>query len=411
MRSLLERYLATRAATCVLAEPLSPEDCQAQAAPFASPVKWHLAHTSWFFETFVLERAVRGYRPFHPAFRELYNSYYVGVGPQWQRPQRGILTRPSLDEVRAYRAHVDDAVVALLTRGADDTALARVELGLNHEEQHQELVLTDVKLLLAANPLAPAYRSEDPRPRTDAPPLAWVGFAGGVTEIGHSGAGFAFDNESPRHRVFLEPFELASRAATNAEWLAFVEDGGYARPELWMAEAFDALRSQGWEGPHGWRRSDGERREFTLAGERALDPAQPVCHVSWYEADAFARWSAARLPTEAEWEHAAAGLAPAGNLGGAGAPHPRPATAGSGLRQVFGDVWEWTSSAYAPYPGYRPWEGEIGEYNGKFMVNQLVLRGGSCATPARHVRASYRNFFHPDARWQFSGVRLARARG
>ncbi|MCY2959307.1 MAG: ergothioneine biosynthesis protein EgtB [Planctomycetota bacterium] len=409
-RSPASRFAATRASTLALAAPLSPEDCQVQSAPFASPVKWHLAHTTWFFETFVLERAVPGYRAFHPAFRELFNSYYVGVGPVWQRPQRGVLTRPSLADVLAYRAHVDAALSALLSRGdVDVPVLERVELGLNHEEQHQELIVTDVKYLLGSNPLSPVYREAPPAPRSAAPDLEWLEFAGGMADIGHAGTDFAFDNETPRHRVFLEPFQLASRPATNAEWLAFVEDGGYARAELWMSEGWDAVRAQSLAAPLYWRQRGAVRTEFTLAGERAFDPAQPVCHVSWYEADAFARWSGARLPTEAEWEHAAADIAPLGNLADGGVPHPRAATAGKGPRQMFGDVWEWTSSAYSPYPGYRPWEGEIGEYNGKFMVNQLVLRGGSCATARGHVRASYRNFFHPDARWQFSGVRLARS--
>jgi len=414
---LSRRFTATRAATRALAEPLSPEDCQVQAAPFASPIKWHLAHTTWFFETFVLACTVKGYRPFHPAFRELFNSYYVGVGPMWERVQRGVLSRPSLADVLEYRAHVDAALGALLARGnVDAGTLERIERGLHHEEQHQELILTDLKYLLGCNPLSPVYREGSSLAHAAAMELEWLGFPGGIAEIGHGGGSFAFDNETPRHRVFLEPFGLASRAVTNAEWLVFVDARGYARPELWMSEGWDAVRAHGWTAPLHWRQSDdagharhGARTEFTLAGERPLDPAQPVCHVSWYEADAFARWSGARLPTEAEWEHAATGIAPTGNLADGGVPHPRAAPAGSGPRQMFGDVWEWTSSAYSPYPGYRPWEGEASEYNGKFMINQLVLRGGSCATPRGHVRASYRNFFAPDARWQFSGVRLARS--
>jgi ergothioneine biosynthesis protein EgtB len=404
-----ERYASTRAATLALAEPLSPEDCQVQPAVFASPVKWHLAHTAWFFETFVLERSVPAYRPFHPAFRALYNSYYVGVGPMWQRPQRGLLTRPSLDDVRAYRAHVDRCMNELFERGGLDAATsARIELGLNHEEQHQELILTDVAYLLGSNPLAPAYREGAPAAASSAPALGWIAFEGGLTEIGHDGDGFSFDNERPRHRTYLAPFELASRAVTNGEWLAFVEDGGYARAELWMSDGWEAVRAQGWSAPLHWRGGPGERREFTLRGERALDLAAPASHVGWYEADAFARWRGARLPTEAEWETAAASVAVDGNFVESGALHPRAATAGPGLRQMFGDVWEWTSSDYAPYPGFRPDEGDIGEYNGKFMCNQRVLRGGSCATPRGHARATYRNFFQPDARWQFSGLRLAR---
>jgi len=406
---LAARFAAVRAATVRLAEPLSPEDCTAQSMPDASPVKWHLAHTSWFFETFVLEGAVRGYRPFEAAYRVLFNSYYHSVGEQYFRPERGMITRPGLAEVLAYRRHVDAQCLALLERGAlSPEALGVVELGLQHEQQHQELILTDLKHLLAKNPSTPVYRKRPAAPTATAQPLAWHGHPAGLREIGHAGPGFAFDNESPRHRVFVHAFALASRAATNAEYLAFMHDRGYQRPELWLSDGFEAVRSHGWRAPLYWLERDGGWWQFTLAGLERLAPDEPVTHVSAYEADAYARFAGARLPTEAEWEVAAAEAEVAGNFVESARLHPAPATPAAGPAQLFGDVWEWTSSAYAPYPGYRPPPGALGEYNGKFMANQLVLRGGSCATPAAHVRSSYRNFFHPDARWQFSGIRLAR---
>ena len=412
---LAARYCAVRATTERLRAPLSAEDCQAQSMDDASPTKWHLAHTSWFFETFVLERQARGYRPFHPEFRVLFNSYYQQVGPQHPRPQRGLLTRPSLDQVLSYRAHVDRHLLDLLSAARDGAAFASVvELGLHHEQQHQELILTDAKHLLALNPLRPAYRVALHR-IADAPgspsPLRWQSFGGGTAEIGHDGRGFAFDNERPRHPVMLAPFALATRLVTNGEFLAFIEDGGYERPELWLSDGWNAVQSRGWRTPLYWQRREGAWWEFTLSGVCPLAVDEPVCHVSLYEADAYATWAGARLPTEAEWEVAAAAVPVAGNLLESDVLHPVPAGAGDELQQLFGDVWEWTRSAYAAYPGYRPPAGALGEYNGKFMCNQLVLRGGSCATPASHIRATYRNFFPPDARWQFSGVRLARDDG
>jgi ergothioneine biosynthesis protein EgtB len=407
---LADRFRAVRAATERLAEPLSPEDATAQSMPDASPVKWHLAHTSWFFETFVLE-SVPGHRPFDPSYRVLFNSYYHAVGEQHLRAERGLITRPGLAEVRAYRAHVDAACLALLARGALSPAQCEaLELGLQHEQQHQELILTDLKHLLAKNPRQPVYR---PRPPGDAPgaapALAWHDHPPGLREIGHAGAGFAFDNEGPRHRVYVHAFALASRLVTNGEYLAFMADRGYERPELWLSDGWAAVCANGWRAPLYWRERDGAFRQFTLAGLREVAPAEPVTHVSAYEADAYARWAGARLPSEAEWEVVAAGAEIAGNFVESGRLQPAPAAeAGDDPLQLFGDVWEWTSSAYAPYPGYRPPPGALGEYNGKFMANQLVLRGGSCATALSHVRASYRNFFHPDARWQFSGIRLAR---
>ncbi len=404
----------------------------------ASPAKWHLAHTTWFFETFVLARE-RWYRAFRPEFRELFNSYYMSVGVTLARPHRGLLTRPSLAEVMEYRAHVDLAMAAWFEHGAaqgrfvdgldtvdaDERALSAwiVELGLAHEEQHQELLLADVKHLLSQNPLLPAYVPAQPAAFGSAPKLRWHACAGGLVEIGHAATGhsagarsnghaapeFAFDNETPRHRVHLEPFELASRPATNAEWLAFMEDRGYARPELWLSEGFETARTQGWAAPLYWIEREGRWHEFTLSGLRPLDLAAPVCHVSGFEADAFARWSDARLPTEFEWEHVAEKLSVRGRFSDTQRLHPERAPAGDDAPvQMFGDVWEWTSSDYAPYPRFEPWAGNLAEYNGKFMCNQRVLRGGSCATPSGHVRATYRNFFPLDARWQFSGVRLAR---
>ncbi len=387
-----------------LAEPLSSEDCCAQSMPDASPIKWHLAHTTWFFETFILEAYEEHFAPFHPAFRVLFNSYYNGVGAKHPRAHRGLLTRPSLDEVRAYRRDVDARMLRLLAARAGDARLAElVELGLQHEQQHQELILTDLKHLLAQNPLYPAYSAEplgaEPAPGA----LEWIPCAGGLAEIGFNGCGFCFDNELPRHRAYLAPFEIASRLVTNGEYLAFIEAGGYRDPALWLAEGWDKVASGELAHPFYWRQlDDGSWHEFTLHGLLPLDPARPVTHVSLYEADAYARWCGARLPTECEWEFAARQASIE-----AGRFHPG-AAAGEGLTQMFGAVWQWTSSSYAPYPGYAPAPGAIGEYNGKFMVNQYVLRGSSCATPSGHARASYRNFFPAGARWQFTGIRLAR---
>jgi ergothioneine biosynthesis protein EgtB len=386
-----------------LAEPLSAEDCCAQSMPDASPIKWHLAHTTWFFETFILEPREAGYRPFHPAFRVLFNSYYNGVGDKHPRAQRGLLTRPSFDEVLAWRRDVDARISRLLQDAPQDRELAAlVELGLQHEQQHQELILTDVKHLLAQNPLYPAYLDSALPASCPAGTQAWLDFDGGLAEIGHRGPGFCFDNELPRHREYVAPFQLASRLVTNAEYLEFVDAGGYRDPSLWLSEGWDFVRSGALQQPFYWREVDGQRMEFTLHGLQPLDPARPVTHVSLYEADAYARWRGARLPLEAEWEFAARDVAiSCGDL------HPR-AAGSDGLSQMFGECWQWTSSSYAPYPGYAPAAGALGEYNGKFMINQYVLRGSSCATPHGHARASYRNFFPAGARWQFSGIRLAR---
>ncbi len=403
---LLQRLQQVRADTLALATPLSAEDCGAQSMADASPVKWHLAHTTWFFETFVLAAHEPRHAPLDARFRHLFNSYYDAVGSRHPRPQRGLLTRPSLAEVRQYRDHVDARLAALLSVREQLTPSARdlIELGLQHEQQHQELILTDVLHLLAQNPLAPAYRADliEDEP-ADARPLRWFAFEGGGVEIGHAGAGFAFDNETPRHRVWLAPYELADRLVTNAEFEAFVAAGGYRAPRWWLAEGWDWAQREGITQPLYWR---DRRCEFTLAGEVSRAPARPVCHLSYFEADAYARWAGARLPTEAEWEHAAAPHECEGHLREFDVLRPRAA---QGTAQFFGDVWEWTSSSYAAYPGFAPAAGAVGEYNGKFMVNQYVLRGGSCATPADHIRASYRNFFPAGARWQFSGLRLARS--
>jgi ergothioneine biosynthesis protein EgtB len=407
-RELTAGYERVRARSVELASPLSPEDCCAQSMPDASPVKWHLAHTTWFFETFVLEQYEKDFEPFHPAFRMLFNSYYNAVGDRHPRPQRGMLTRPSLVEVRAYREDVDDRVRRMIEMRSDDKSLqALVALGLHHEQQHQELILTDVKHLLSLNPLAPAYHDAPPDDAGSCAPARWLTFEALITEIGHAGRGFCFDNELPRHKVYLQAYQLASRLVTNADYLQFVKDGGYRAPRLWLADGWDWVCANAVRCPIYWREDAEGWREFTLHGLAPLRADAPAVHLSYYEADAFARWFGARLPTEGEWEHAAGNRDPQGNLADENLFHP-VAAAGTGLRQIFGDAWEWTRSSYAPYPGYRESEGAIGEYNGKFMVNQYVLRGGSCATPADHIRPTYRNFFPAGARWQFSGVRLAK---
>jgi ergothioneine biosynthesis protein EgtB len=406
---LLGRFGEIRGATQALCAGLSPEDCALQSMPDASPLKWHLAHTSWFFETFVLESGLSGYRPFDPSFRVLFNSYYVGVGERHPRTERGLISRPGLDRVYAYRQHVDEAVLRWLQAGnATSQALDVFELGLNHEQQHQELILTDLKHLLSRNPLKPAYAEPARLRNADPGPSRWISFPAGLREIGPGADGFSFDNERPRHRVYLDSFQLAARPVTNREYLAFIEDCGYRRPELWLSDGWDACTAQHWSAPLYWERDGARWRLFTLRGMREVDRGEPVCHVSYYEADAYARWAHARLPTEAEWETAAAGLSVAGNFVESKRFHPAAGDGGDGLVQMYGDVWEWTNSAYLGYPGYRPAAGAVGEYNGKFMVNQFVLRGGSCATPQTHIRATYRNFFYPWARWQFMGVRLAR---
>ena len=409
---LAERYREVRSRTRALAACLTAEDCTVQSMPDASPVKWHLAHTTWFFETFVLAGHDPSWRPFHPGFRVLFNSYYNAVGAKHPRPERGLLTRPSLDDVVAYREHVDRAMERLLAKSSLGEEVRELALlGTHHEQQHQELILTDVKHLLSCNPLKPAYEKSWPLTPVHGREPSWIAFEAGVREIGHEGGDFAFDNEGPRHKVWLDRFEIASHPVTHGDFARFIEDGGYRRPELWLSAGWDLVNATGWQAPLYWESRDGEWHTFTLHGVAPVEPHTPVCHVSFYEADAYARWAGARLPTEAEWEVAASHSPVEGNFLESGALHPlalREAPLRGGLAQAFGDVWEWTRSDYAPYPGFRAATGAVGEYNGKFMANQYVLRGGSCATPASHIRPTYRNFFPAEARWQFSGLRLAR---
>jgi ergothioneine biosynthesis protein EgtB len=410
---LARRYVETRQRTEALAAPLSAEDQTVQSMPDVSPTKWHRAHTSWFFETFLLAPRLAGYAAFDPAYGYLFNSYYEAVGARHPRPQRGLVSRPGITEIARYRAHVDRAMAELIAT-LDPVAWAEaaplIELGINHEEQHQELTLMDIKHVLSLNPLQPAYVAPAATTSSSATPLGWVSCAGGLRQIGNGGEDFAFDNERPRHKVWLEPFRLATRLATSGEYLAFIADGGYRRAEFWLSDGWALVQQEGWSAPLYWRDEGADGWSvFTLSGRRAVDPAEPVCHVSFYEADAFARWSGKRLPTEAEWEVAAVEAArpPSGNLMDRGLYHPQAAPHGEGLQQMIGDAWEWTASPYISYPGFHPLAGAIGEYNGKFMSNQMVLRGGAAVTPPGHVRATYRNFFPPASRWAFAGIRLA----
>ncbi len=407
VRATFERVVGVTTSIC---EPLETADYEAQSMPDCSPTKWHLAHTNWFFDVFVLEAFEPDYRPVDDRYRVLFNSYYRQVGERQLRAERGLMTRPSLEKVLAYRTEVQTRVLALLDGpSVSPDLLQRVELGCHHEQQHQELILMDLKHLFSKNLLAPAYvpRASAPAPETSVSGLTYSEVAGGIVTIGHPGKPFAFDNELPRHRVLLEPFLLADRLVTNGEFAEFISDGGYDRPELWLDQGFSHARAHGWSKPAYWRGTAGSYSEFTLSGERPLEAHQPVVHVSYYEADAFARWAGARLPTEQEWEVAATSQRIRGNFLECGAYHPEPAPAAP-LSQMYGDAWEWTRSSYDAYPGYEPADGALGEYNGKFMCNQRVLRGGSCATDSSHIRPTYRNFFYPKDRWQFSGIRLAK---
>jgi ergothioneine biosynthesis protein EgtB len=411
--SILSSLRQIRQQSLDLCLPLTPEDMMVQSCAEASPAKWHLAHTTWFFETFILREFVQGYRPFDPDFLWLFNSYYNDVSDQPEKKLRASFSRPGLHSILGYRSYVEDALAQLDPAGISDEAMRRMELGMHHEQQHQELLCYDIKNALWTNPLHPAYIAGDIGQLSgELMPLAWHQFSGGLHEIGHHGDGFAYDNELPRHKTYLEPYALASRAVSCEEYLAFMEDGGYTRPELWLSEGWDTVSAQQWQAPLYWRRIDGEWMVYTLRGlfPLRLLSATPVCHVSYYEAHAYAQWAGKRLPTEAEWEVAVAtlgpGVPPNANLLERGNLHPIKA-AGDDLEQAFGDVWEWTRSAYLGYPGYRAPDGALGEYNGKFMCNQMVLRGGSAVTPASHIRSTYRNFFSPATRWQFAGIRLA----
>jgi ergothioneine biosynthesis protein EgtB len=406
--SLRDRFRVVRKKTLHLTRLLSAEDQMLQSMPDASPTKWHLAHTTWFFETFILQPNLPHYKLFNSRYKFLFNSYYKRLGAHPNRGSRGLMSRPGLQEIHEYRDHVDRAISAVLDRTPiSDEILDLIELGLNHEQQHQELIVTDIKHALWSAPIPPEAAGET-RSGSVAPQLSWIQFEGGIHSVGHAEGGFAFDNESPRYEVLLRQFQIASRALTNAEYMKFMADGGYSRPELWLSDGWDMVRANGWDAPLYWEPGDNRAwLQFDGSRIKAVDATEPVCHVSFYEADAYARWSGARLPLEEEWEVVATRYPSKGTFLEDDVFHPQAAR-GDGLQQIFGDVWEWTASPYVAYPGFKPAEGLIGEYNGKFMCNQLVLRGGSCATPASHIRASYRNFFPPHARWQFSGIRLAK---
>jgi ergothioneine biosynthesis protein EgtB len=407
-QTILEQYRSIRNDTESLCRPLATEDYVIQGMPDVSPPKWHLAHSTWFFENFLLIPCLPDYRVFHPQFGHLFNSYYESIGNFFPRPQRGLLSRPTVAEIYRYRSHVDHGIEALIAApGTTQEVLSRVELGLNHEQQHQELLLTDIKYNFALNPLHPVYQPALEPGRCHPEQLKWLDFPAGLRKIGHQADYFAFDNETPRHAVYLNAYRLASRLVSNGEFLEFVDAGGYQRAEYWLSDGWAMVRQKAWQAPLYWQKIDGAWWVMTLGGLRKLDHDEPVSHVSYYEADAYARWRGRRLPSEAEWEWAAAPQPVVGNLRDTGYLHPVAAQGRHAIKQLYGDVWEWTASPYQPYPGFRPLQGSLGEYNGKFMCNQMVLRGGSCVTPKSHIRSTYRNFFYPADRWQFSGIRLA----
>ncbi|MEX0722450.1 MAG: ergothioneine biosynthesis protein EgtB [Gracilimonas sp.] len=409
---LIDHFKTVRSFTEKITEPLEIEDYVVQVTENASPAKWHLAHTTWFFETFLLEKEVKDYDPVHPQYSYLFNSYYLQTGVPHCRARRGNISRPTVKQVFEYRKSINEHVIDLI-RSATEEQYKKwapiIEIGIHHEQQHQELLMTDLKYMFAQNPLNIAYKKVD-RPRVESiPELSWSSFKEGVFEVGHKGDGFGYDNEFPRHKTYIHDFELANRLVTNGEYIEFIESGAYGEPQWWLDEGFSTIRDEGWQAPLHWQRKEGEWCQFTLSGMEKVDPNEPVAHVSYFEADAYARWKGFRLPTEQEWEVATESLKVEGNFVDAGYLHPAALqTEEEGLQQMFGEVWQWTQSSYAPYPGYKPLPGALGEYNGKFMCNQYVLRGGSCATSKLHFRKTYRNFFHTNERWQFTGIRLAR---
>lgn len=411
---LNQHYKKVRSFTEYLTEPLEIEDFVVQVAEHVSPIKWHLAHTSWFFETFLLEKALSGYKTMHPQYGYLFNSYYLQTGVPHCRNRRGTISRPTVKQVFAYRRYIDDHVLNLLERVSENEYrkwAPVIEIGLHHEQQHQELMVTDLKFMFSKNPLYPVYKKTD-RPQADSVPrLNWIPFNEDLYHTGHKGNGFGYDNEFPRHKTYIHDFDLANRLVTNSEYFEFIEEGGYQEPKWWLDEGYSTIQKEGWKAPLYWRKQNGEWYSYTLNGFEKVDPNEPVTHVSYFEADAFARWRGLRLPTEHEWEAAANTLPLEGNFAERGYLHPAAFQSGNEenrIVQMFGDVWQWTQSPYAPYPGYKPLPGSLGEYNGKFMCNQYVLRGGSCATSKTHIRKTYRNFFHAHERWQFTGIRLAR---
>ena len=410
--NLLYRFKVIRSFSLEICKPLVTEDYVIQSMPDVSPTKWHLSHTSWFFETFVLKEALKNYKSLHPQYAYLFNSYYIQAGERFERPKRGLLSRPSVKEVYHFREYIDENMIGFLENSSDETFkkfAPVIEIGLHHEQQHQELMLTDIKHVFSINPLYPVYNDTEDKKGENLSAIKWIPFEEGVYAIGYDGKGFSYDNESPRHKEYIEPFSLASRLITNGEYIKFIEDSVYKKPELWLSDGAATVSSANWEAPLYWKKIDGEWWNFKLTGFKKVNPDEPVCHISFYEADAFARWTGARLPTEAEWEVAALNLNIKGNFVENRNFHPVPVEKENNeLKQMYGDVWEWTRSSYSPYPGYKTLPGALGEYNGKFMSGQMVLRGGSCATSQTHIRRSYRNFFPPNARWQFMGIRLAK---